>query len=99
MTFQLGGIDVTLQGDPSLSKALVSLKAMMKAFKKNGERVLLEIGKVIAELNELQVGLPRGLEKVLAEFEGVFPNPEGLPPTRNKDHAINLLPNTSSISV
>lgn len=66
----------------------------MKAFKENGEGVLLTV-----ELNELQVGLPWGLEEVLAEFEGGFANSEGLPPTRNKDHAINLFPDTTPVIV
>ena len=58
MKFQVGGMVVSLQGDPSLSKTLVSLKAMMKAFKENGEGVLLEIGKVAAKFNELQRDCP-----------------------------------------
>jgi len=90
---------VTLQGDPSLSKTLVSLKVMMKAFRENGEGVLLELGMVAAEFNEFQVETPFFLEEVLAEFEGVFANPEGLAPPRKKNHSINLLPGTAPISV
>ena len=54
MKFSVGGISVTLQGDPSLSKTLVSLKSMVKAFKGGGERVLLELGALVAgyESNE-----------------------------------------------
>ena len=36
---------------------------------------------------------------VLAEFEEVFTTLEGLPPSRKKDHAINLLPSTLPVSV
>lgn len=44
MQFQIGETMVTLQGDPSLSKMLVSLKSMMKAFKESGKGILLELG-------------------------------------------------------
>ena len=43
MKFQVGYTAMTLQGDLSLSKTLVSLKSMMKAFCENGESVLLEL--------------------------------------------------------
>ena len=46
---------VTLQGDPSLSKTLVTLKAMMKALKDSRdseEGVLLELGCLSADCGE-----------------------------------------------
>lgn len=58
MKFQIGGISMTLQGDPSLSKTLVTLKAMMKAFKREGEGVLLEFGNLEVELGEVQQEMP-----------------------------------------
>ncbi|XP_052202680.1 uncharacterized protein LOC127808263 [Diospyros lotus] len=99
MKFQVGGLAVTLQGDPSLSKSLVSLKAMMKAFKENGEEMLFELGMMAVEFNESQVEVLSFLKEVLAEFEEVFTTLEGLPPSRKKDHAINLLPSTVQVSV
>ncbi|CAA3032574.1 alpha-1,4 glucan phosphorylase L isozyme, chloroplastic amyloplastic, partial [Olea europaea subsp. europaea] len=48
MKFQVGSTNMT--GDPSLSKTLVTLKAMMKAFKKGGEGVLLELGSMGVEI-------------------------------------------------
>ena len=48
--FQIGGIAVTLQGDPSLSKTLVSLNTIVKAFKENGEGMLLELGTMVVEI-------------------------------------------------
>ncbi|XP_022897563.1 uncharacterized protein LOC111411244 [Olea europaea var. sylvestris] len=44
MKFQIGGTTMTLKGDSSLCKTLVTLKAMMRAFKREGEGVLLELG-------------------------------------------------------
>ncbi|XP_052188845.1 uncharacterized protein LOC127799137 [Diospyros lotus] len=49
MKFRSGGMTVTLLGDPSLSKTLVTLKSMMKAFRENGEGVLLELRSLTAE--------------------------------------------------
>ena len=82
-----------------MSKTLVSLKAMMKAFKENGEGMLLELGMMVTEFNELQVETLLYLERVLAELEGVFANSEGPPPSKKRDHAINLLPRTALVSV
>lgn len=44
MRFRVGGVAVSLQGDPGLCNSLVSLKAMWKALKDQGEGVLLELG-------------------------------------------------------
>ena len=37
MQYKFGGVIVTMQGDPSFRKSLVSLKAMMRAFKEHGK--------------------------------------------------------------
>jgi len=99
MKFRVGGMVVTLQGDPSLSKTMVSLKAMMKALKGSGEGMLLELGAISAEFEEKQWEIPRMLLGVLEEFEGVFFDPEGLPQYRKKDHAINLILGTAPVHV
>ncbi|KAL2503468.1 Transposon Tf2-8 polyprotein [Abeliophyllum distichum] len=52
MKFQVGRTSVTLQGDPSLSKTLVSMKSMIKAFRENGEGVLLELGNITSDFVE-----------------------------------------------
>ena len=43
MQFRLWDLPMTLQGDPSLSNFLISLKAMLKAIKGEGEAILLEL--------------------------------------------------------
>lgn len=43
MTFELGGQSVTLWGDPSLTKALVSLKTMVKELLIEKEGLMLEL--------------------------------------------------------
>ena len=39
------------------------------------------------------------LQGLLEKFEGVFSNPEGLPPCRKKDYTINLIPGTTPVHV
>lgn len=46
MSFQLGGETITLQGDPSLFSAQVSLKALWKAMEKEGGGLMVEYGGV-----------------------------------------------------
>ena len=46
MKFQLGGISIMLQGEPTLSTSLASLKAMWKAIRDHGEGVLAELGNI-----------------------------------------------------
>jgi hypothetical protein len=42
---------------------------------------------------------PPNLSKILSEFAHVFEEPAGLPPTRNHDHRIPLLPNQSPVNI
>ena len=99
MKFRVGALAITLQGDPSLSKTLVSLKAMMKEFRKNKQGMLLELGTLAVGQAPHQWEIPSEISGVLAEFDDVFSTPEGLPSRRNKDHAINLILGTQPVSV
>ena len=77
-------------GDPSLSKTSVTMKSMMKAFWKDGEGVLLELGCLSAEAVEVKI--PNNLQGVLTDFKAVFKEPCGLPPHQRRDHTITLQP-------
>lgn len=61
-----------LQGGPSLSKLLVSLKSMMKAFREGGEEILLELENLSIEADTPRPEVPKELDQVLIEFEGIF---------------------------
>lgn len=78
---------------------MVSLKAMLKALKGRREGMLLELGAITAKFEGKHWVIPRLLQGVLEEFEGVFSNPEGLPPCKKRDHAINLIPGTAPVHV
>ncbi|XP_024024005.1 uncharacterized protein LOC112092314 [Morus notabilis] len=81
---------VLLQGDPSLFKTLVSLKAMLKAIQEEGQRFLVEFGQVTLLDQSVGVVEDDALEGLLTEFNSVFEPPAGLPPSRFHDHAIPL---------
>lgn len=99
MKFQIGGTTMTLQGDPSLSKTLVTLKAMMKAFKNERGGVLLELGSLNVDQRERQQEMPTRIEQVLDEFNTVFEELRGLPPQRDRDHTITVQSGTAPFNV
>lgn len=99
MKFRVGGVTVTLQGDPALCKSLVSLKAMMKAIKDQGAGVLMELGNIEVREPTLSVEIPSQLTEVLQHCQRVFNWPEGLPQQRFHDPAITLSSGVASVNV
>ena len=97
MKFTVGSETVTLRGDPSLGKTLVSLKTMLKTIRKEGGGVLVEMNTLDGQVAAAKI--PTALEGVLAKFEGVFLMPEGLPPMRGHEHAISLKEGTAPVNV
>ena len=99
MRFKVGGVSVLLQGDPSLSNSLISLKAIWKAIQEQGEGLLVELGciGVTEEGNGNKV--PPIIQKVLEHYTQVFELPMGLPPRRFHDHTIVLQPGTAPVIV
>lgn len=77
---------MTLRGDPSLARSKVSLKAMIKILRKEGGGIPVEYNNL--EGRRIQEGeIPGYLRTLMTEFEGVFDQPQGLPP----DMATNTL--------
>ncbi|KAL5542906.1 hypothetical protein UlMin_010616 [Ulmus minor] len=98
MKFMLGNESVTLRGDPSLGKTLVSLKAMMRTIKHEGAGILMECNQ-FEGLCEVSPEVPPNLNQVLAKYELVFNMPMGLPPTRGHEHSILLKDGSQPVSV
>lgn len=69
MSFDVTGTKVTIQGYLSLSKTPVSLKTMWKAFREQGERLLLELGSIIVGPNLSPPQPSAFIMEVLDEFE------------------------------
>ncbi|KAH9650018.1 hypothetical protein KPL70_026202 [Citrus sinensis] len=98
MKFMVGNESVTLRGDLSLGKTLVSLKAMMRTIKHEGAGILVECNQ-FEGLCEVSPEVPTDLNQVLAEYELVFNMPMGLPPTRGHEHSILLKDGSQPVSV
>lgn len=98
MSFMHQGKKVTINGDPSLHCSSLSFKSLSPILNADrGGR-----GELLLSANEVAITTPEisiKLQNILAEFDHVFALPEGLPPFRGYDHAINLQPGVSAISV
>lgn len=99
MKFRARGTTITLYGDPSLNKTLVTLKLIMRVFRENGEGVLLELGSLTTQEEDAGWVVPDSLQELLVEFKHVFEEPCGLPPHRRRDHVITLQPGVSPMNV
>lgn len=71
MSFEVNGKQVVLKGDPSLCRSLMSLKTIMKDILSEKEGLLLELCSLDVENDVLQ-GVPKQIQSLLGEFEGVF---------------------------
>ncbi|XP_017431852.2 uncharacterized protein LOC108339224 [Vigna angularis] len=84
-----GGREVEVKGDPSLTHRVVTPEALIK--EKGIEMLSLESGLMQEEEVEL--------EQILSAFEGVFRDPQGLPPERRVDHRIPLKEGSEAVNV
>ena len=80
MMFTVGTTRVELQGDPSLTKSQVALKAMAKALRQGGKGVLIEFNHIGVEKDPSAFEVPKDLERIVQQFWEVFEMPKGLPP-------------------
>lgn len=101
MRFQVSDKWVAICGDPSLLKEKVSLNSMEKLVEKEEVGYLLELQALFeATPGSDKTQKPsREVSKLLKEFESVFNMPPGLPPKRNREHAITLQAGTSPINI
>ncbi|GKA71170.1 hypothetical protein Tco_0777309 [Tanacetum coccineum] len=76
MSFREGENQITIRGDPGLSRTLVSLKSIAPALQRDNEAFLVEMNNKLKSI----------VEEILNEFEDVFSLPYGLPPHCNHEH-------------
>lgn len=90
MRFKVGGVVVALQGDPSLSHSLVSLKTLWKDVQEQGGGMLVELGSIgILEPKPFE-SAPIVIQTALVGFHRVFEWTSTLLPPRAHDHTITL---------
>ncbi|KAL4026028.1 hypothetical protein IC575_014435 [Cucumis melo] len=107
LTFSVEGKSIKIQGDPSLTKARVSLENMIKAWGVEDEGFLVECRAVelVTPANNdcymahMEIEADSSLSTVLKQFEDVFEWPEKLPPRREIEHQIHLKQGTDPINM
>lgn len=90
MRFEVEGSRVTLQGDPSLVKSMVSLKVMVKSVCQSGKGYFVEFSSIEYKTEQIINPLNPRVATLLEEYKSLFEQPHHLPPKRSHDHAITL---------
>ncbi|KAL4032435.1 hypothetical protein IC575_005508 [Cucumis melo] len=107
LTFSFNGKHVSIKGDPSLTKARVNLKNMIKCWGEKDEGFLIECRAIEVEgmcrndcyMVNMEAEKDSPIIAVLKQFGDVFEWPERLPPRRDIEHQIHLKKETNSINV
>ncbi|KAE9586507.1 putative nucleotidyltransferase, Ribonuclease H [Lupinus albus] len=86
LTVRRGGANITIMGDPALTKVELSLGAFMQVLLEKGEGLILQP----EQLRGQKTMVPKELEEILQQYQIVFKDIEGLPPVRTHDHAIYI---------
>ncbi|KAL0550402.1 hypothetical protein IC582_014912 [Cucumis melo] len=107
LSFSSNGKQVCIKGDPSLTKARVSLKSMIKSWGEQDEGFFIECraleveGLIGTKCCKADV-IPEVVSPVLSvldQFMDVFEWPDKLPPKRDIEHHIHLKEGTDPINV
>ncbi|TYK14861.1 Ty3/gypsy retrotransposon protein [Cucumis melo var. makuwa] len=105
LTFSSEGKQISIKGDPSLTKSRISLKSMFKTWLDQDEGFLIECRAIqVCEENEQTntttiIHEAEPLQNMLKQFGDVFDWPEKLPPRRKIEHQIHLKEGTNPINV
>ncbi|KAL0560774.1 hypothetical protein IC582_001187 [Cucumis melo] len=106
LTFYDDKKKICIKGDPSLTKARVSLKNLVKTWEEHDHGYLIEcrsMGIEIAEpitLHKEEKGeIEEKLLPILDQFKDIFEWPEKLPPRRSIEHQIHLKEGTNPVNV
>ncbi|KZV46800.1 peroxidase 64 [Dorcoceras hygrometricum] len=97
MSFALGKNVVTLTGDPSLCRSVISTKSLLKMT--DVEFCGLLWSAEATDISEGVRGLSQELDELLQLHRKLFDEPKGLPPPRRQDHAIILKEGSGPVQV
>lgn len=87
MQFQVRGVPVLLQGDPSY-QFVGFLQDNFESYSGTGKGILVELDST-----------PPFLQNIIDQFNTAFQPPQGLSPFRSYDHIITLHPKTPLVNV
>ncbi|TYJ96445.1 Ty3/gypsy retrotransposon protein [Cucumis melo var. makuwa] len=107
LTFYDNEKQICIKGDPSLTKARVSLNNLVKSWEEQDHGYLIECRSIeVAELNELMIHQKEEREEfeeklipILNQFSDIFEWLEKLPPRRSIEHHIHLKEGTNPVNV
>ncbi|KAL0533232.1 hypothetical protein IC582_030448 [Cucumis melo] len=107
LSFLAEGKEVNIKGDPSLTKARISLKNMIKNWEEKDSGFLIECRSLQVKTVEddecyllnTEVESKGRIGSVIKQFQDVFEWPEKLPPRRGIEHHIHLKEGTNPINV
>ena len=82
--------ELELRGIEGKPYKIISSHGMTKILKKQQRGVIVQLCSLDVQTSKLAVS--QDIQKVLDKYSKVFDTPKGLPPTRDHDHFINLIP-------
>lgn len=97
MKFNVSDKEYHLQGELQQHTTVVSCKTMTKLLRKEREAVMIQVAPVI-DLKTAEIVHPQ-IQALIHKYAEVFEVPKSLPPSREQDHRIELLPNAAPVSV
>ncbi|XP_062028068.1 uncharacterized protein LOC133743955 [Rosa rugosa] len=97
MQFHSNQVKYVLQGETKSQASVVSCKSMSRLLKKEKEAVLVQLSPV--SVQGAKAAVHPEILKLVQQYTEIFQPPTTLPPAREHDHRIELLPNTTAINV
>ncbi|KAF7812849.1 Ty3/gypsy retrotransposon protein [Senna tora] len=99
MSFQWGDGNVKIQGESLLIPEPINGKGIKRLAIENTLTCLFSLQKVVELEGGKGAELPGKISQLLNQYSVVFEEPKQLPPAREIDHKIGLLPGTKPVSI
>jgi hypothetical protein len=91
MKFSLEGKEIELRGITGKPTKVISSNGMKKLLKKGHQGIIAQLCSL--DVQTSKPSIPQELQRIIDKHSKVFEDiPKGLPPTRNHDHEIHLIP-------
>ena len=90
MKFFWEGKEIELRGIEGKTRKIINSHSMTKILNKQQRGLIVQLCSLDVQTSKLAVS--PDLQKILDRYSKVFDTPKGLPPTRDHDHSINLIP-------
>lgn len=98
MKFRIQEKGYQLQGEVAPHATVVTCKSMTRLLRKEREAMLVQIRPLVNETDRTIDTHPH-IKALIQQYTDIFQTPTHLPPAREQDHRIELLPNATPVSV